>query len=228
MDPNSVKIWIEIVQGLLATAASLAGGFWVWSRFVLERGLLPPAQMDLGFRTVGASGPAWIVEIAPRIQNKGSSALVVTDMRIRLRYLVANEAPQVIDKPEHPAFGRLRFPHQHVLNGVGAGKRTVAPAGAGKQDRALEFSPGEFLLIPHDTFVQPGVDQLYTFVTALPAEAAFVLVRASFHYEMRPSKTQLRLLRLSRKLGMLQYSLDHVRQPHSIEKAFQTGLPAES
>jgi hypothetical protein len=222
MDPAQVKTWIEIVQGAITIAASLVGGLWVWSRFVLERGLLPPSEIDLDLRTVGGSESARIVELEVLIRNKGSSALVVTDVRVRLLHLQAREPIELIGDTKRAAFGRVKFPHAFVLNEVGAGERTVKvndkPAG-----EAVLLGKGEFLVLPYDTFVQPGVEQLYTFITALPAAAMFVLARASFRYAVRPSKAQLLLLRLSRSMGMIQYSLDHIRQPHTIEKSFGFG-----
>ncbi len=220
MEPDRIKSWIQVIQGLITIAASLIGGFWAWSRFVVERGLLPPSQMDLSLRTIGSSESATMVEIAVQISNKGSSALVVNDLRIRLRYLDANDEIQVVDQSGKPAFGRVTFPHAHVLNRVGAEERLAKPR---THSQDLRLRPGEFLLIPYDTFVQPGVEQLYTFVTALPRTCSYILVRASFRYEVRPSRMQLGVLRISRRVGMLQYSLDHVREPHTIEKSFKIG-----
>jgi hypothetical protein len=111
MNPNHIKSWIDVVQELVTLAARLIGGFWAWSRFVVERGLIPPSQMDLALRTIGSSESATIVEIAVRLHNKGSSALVVTDLRARLRYLNDDDDIEVIDEPEKAAFGRVSFPH---------------------------------------------------------------------------------------------------------------------
>jgi hypothetical protein len=225
MNPNYIKDWIDVAQGLVTVAAMLIGGFWAWSRLVVERGLIPPSQMDLALRTMGSSESATIVEIAVRLHNKGSSALVVTDLRVRLRYLNDDDDIQLIDAPEKAAFGRVNFPHAHVLNRIGAEERV---ANAQIRDHDSRLGRGEFLLVPHDTFVQPGVDQLYTFVTALPRTSSYVLARASFRYEVRPSRMQLRILRISRKVGMIQYSLDHVREPHTIERSFKIGDGHES
>jgi hypothetical protein len=218
MDANNIKTWIEIVQGLLTIAALLIGGFWAWSRFVVERGLIPASQMDLALRTIGFSESATIVEIAVQLHNTGSSALMVSDFRIRLRYLNDDEQIQLFDDPEKPTFGRINFPHAHVLNRIGAEERVAKVRG---HDCDLKLGRGEFLVVPYDTFVQPGVDQLYSFVTALPRSSSYVLARASFRYEVRPSMLQRIVLRISRKVGMLQYSLEHVREPHTIERSFK-------
>jgi hypothetical protein len=220
MEASNVKSWIDVVQGLITIAASIVGGFWAWSRFIVERGLLPPSQMDIAVQTVGSSDTAYIVEVEVRIKNKGSSALVVTDFRLRLRYLEGNDSVEIIQEPEHPAYGRLAFPHLHPLRGAALGEPGSAEIRMQTKGHGEALRPGEVRVVPYDTFVQPDVEQVYTFVTALPRQSTYVLVRASFRYEMHPSKMQLRVLRISRRLGMIQYSLDHVNKPHTVERTF--------
>jgi hypothetical protein len=238
MDPHQIKAWIDVFQGLITVAATLIGGFWVWTKFVLERGLLPPSQMEIALRTLGSSESATLVELAVHIHNKGSSALIVNDLRLRLRYLNQDDEIGVIEDPEKSAYGRVNFPHEYVLNRIGADRRDVKPRGkediqsGAKEEAKQEVKPavkddvpqlarGEFLIVPYDTFVQPGVIQIYSFVTALPRISSYLLARASFRYQLRPSTMQLQILKVSRKLGMLQYSLHHVNVPHTIEKSFR-------
>ena len=216
MDAHQLKLWIQIVQGLITISAALIGGFWAWSRFVVERGLMPPSQMDISLRTVGFSESATILELSVEICNKGSSALVVCDLRVRLRYLNPEDEIRVIDDPAKAAFGRVNFLHAQVLGGVGAGRREVRMS----PDGPVLLASGEFLVVPYDTFVQPGVAQYYSFVTALPRTASYVLVRSSFRYQLRPSKMQRGILRIGRQIGMFQYSLSHIREPHTVEKSF--------
>ena len=40
------------------------------------------------------------------------------------------------------------------------------------------------------TFVQPGVDQVYTIVTAVPTSSTYALLWACFGYAQRPSVVQ--------------------------------------
>jgi hypothetical protein len=176
MTLDHFKTWIEVAKNLLAIIASAIGALWLWTRFVLERGLLPPSQMDVGLRTIGLQDSAQIVELAVSVSNKGSSVLIVADLCIRLRYLSKNDKVQVFPSVEKPTFGRLEFPHAHVLNCIGAEERFVKRASKGhRQDKEVRFGPGEFLLIPYHTFVQPGIEQVYSFVTALPADATYLL-----------------------------------------------------
>ena len=69
MTVEHFKTWTEIAKNLLTIVASAIGALWLWIRFVLERGLLPPSQMDLGLRTIGLLSSAQIVEIAVRIST---------------------------------------------------------------------------------------------------------------------------------------------------------------
>lgn len=174
MQAASVYPWLQV--------AILIGGFWVWSRFVLERGLLPPSQMNISLRTLGSSESGVLIEVAVSIQNQGTSALVVSDLRVRLGYLNQNDTIRIIDDTGSDAYGRLSFPHTHD-----PGRRDDPDRARVQQDRG-SLRRGEFRIVPYDTFVQPGVEQIYTFVTALPATAAYVLARASFRYELKPGR----------------------------------------
>jgi hypothetical protein len=75
-------------------------------------------------------------------------------------------------------------------------------------------------VVPYDTFVQSRVNQTYTFTTAVPESASYVLVWSSFRYAQRPRALQRSVLWLSRKLGLVQFTLRHVREPHTIERVF--------
>ena len=76
-------------------------------------------------------------------------------------------------------------------------------------------------VIPYDTFVQPGVSQKYTFITSLPITASFAQVWSSFEYAQSPSGTQKLVIRLSRALGLVQFSLHHITEPHTVERLFK-------
>jgi hypothetical protein len=217
MDPKLINAWIDVLRGIITIAVTFIGGLWVWVKFVLERGLLPPSEMAVSVENLGVSGAATVIDCQVHIHNKGSSALVVTDLRIRIRYAEFDCPVGIVDvPPEAGPYGRLCFPHAQVLDGIGSSVRTWQV----KNRDPVQLERGEFLIVPYDTFVQPGVNQIYSFVTALPSTAAFLLLRASFRYQLRPSRVQLALLGLARMLGMIQYSLHHIKEPHTVEKSF--------
>jgi hypothetical protein len=214
---NEIKVWLDVVQSLLKIFALVLGALWVWTKFVLERGLLPPSQMDVALRSLGSSDEGKVVEVAVRIRNKGAAALIVSDLRVRLRYLTSEDTVELINDQKMPAFGRVNFHRPHAV----PGPREIASAADSKiVGDAPPLRPGEYLVVPYDTFVQHGVAQAYTFVTSLPVQTLYLLVRASFRYEMRPTGVQLGILKISRRLGMIQYSLRRITEPHTVEKCF--------
>jgi hypothetical protein len=77
-----------------------------------------------------------------------------------------------------------------------------------------------FLILEEDTFVQAGIDQDYTFVTTVPLDTLCFLTWCSFQYAQNPSELQKIVLKISKVLGLLQYSLDHAVVPHTIEDVF--------
>jgi hypothetical protein len=218
MNPHQIKAWIDVVQGVITLIATFLVGLWAWVKLVLERGLLPPSQMDITVRNIGSTEEAILVEVGVNIQNRGSSALVVTDLRIRLRYLTTDDHIELVADPARSSYGRISFLRAHaVKNGHSREDSNVKKQ---PEIQRVSLGSGEFLVVPYDTFVQPGVNQNYTFATALPSAARYLLARASFAYQLHPSRGQLLVLRFGRFMGLMQYSLHHIREPHTIEKSF--------
>ena len=228
---QETKNTVDVLKSLATIVGVLIAGLWAWSRFVLERGIIPPSQLDLSLRTISRLQDALVLEAEVRIENKGSSNLIIDDLRLRLRHTRRGEPLRVETDMRNPAYGRLAFPHAGVYRLATVPKRSRGSKGKDpvlltdvSQEVLKEYNEkdvlgtGEFLILPYKTFVQPDVTQLYTFITALPADAEHVLARASFRYEIKPKWLQLKVLRLSRSLGLLQYSLDHVKEPHTVER----------
>jgi hypothetical protein len=76
----------------------------------------------------------------------------------------------------------------------------------------------------YDTFVQAGASQEYSFVTALPRAASYVLVHSSFRYGLHARWLEERALRLARFVGLVQFSLSHVTLPHTAQRVFDVRL----
>ena len=70
------------------------------------------------------------------------------------------------------------------------------------------------------TFVQPGVNQKYTFVTAIEEDISFLHVTAMFDYVVRFKRISRFFLNTSKLLGLIQFDLESIDQPHSVERAF--------
>jgi hypothetical protein len=225
LDANA---WVTFVFQVLGLIVISIGALWAYTRYALERGLLAPAQFTIESAPVGPSADVIILEVLLRLKNVGSSTLIARNIRVDIRYLNEDDEIVLFDDPEDVRFGRVRFKHslyKEMFEG-GMGE-TVLTHGVQGLDQSRD--PGGvkrgrgFLLLPYDTFVQPGVDQVYTFATSLPNRCRYVLIWASFEYAQDPSLLQRIILRLSRLLGLIQYSLLHLEEPHTVERVFRVG-----
>lgn len=231
---EGIAFWIKLVGGSLAAVVT---AFWAYTKFILEKGLLPPSEFNVDCAVVGQQHDHKILEILLRIKNLGSATLIVNNLRLDLKYLTEDqESPPKDDmlfrKPEDERFGTLQFPHSltkkdlkfsgeifvgkkgDILGGdffntghnthVQMNKRRliwidkevdgrkeveirggeelkIVPKNA-KVRRAEDRRGRGIPILSYDTFVQPGVNQVYTFVTAVPTTATYVLVYSSFRY----------------------------------------------
>jgi hypothetical protein len=215
VDPQTLQPWLNLISGTVAIIAGLVAAFWAYTKFVLERGLLPPVQFNVECESVGLQGEKTVLEILLNLKNLGTATLVATNIRVDVRYLDVADAPSLFENSEKATFGRLRFPRSLQQDLLGSSEG-FATDDQNKKPNALHGIP----ILRYDTFVQPGVDQTYTFVTAVPKSTTFVRIFASFEYALHPSRFQRAILVLSRRFGLIQYSLDHVRKPHTAERIF--------
>ena len=243
MNIDALTTWIEITLAALALIAGLVGGLWAYVRFILERGLFPPCQFDIDSRTVGTQRDETILEIVLHLKNHGSATLVPDNIRVDVLYLGEHDEPKLFHNPEDPNFGRLYFPRSlRKRLGYNCGSSTLAsaqPSSAEETNRVRQCkgsAPGHDpnrtredrgiqLLRGHTTFVQAGVEQLYPFTTTVPKATTFVSVWGSFRYALEtPSSSQRGIFRLSRWLGLVQYTLNDVSKPHTAERVFNVAL----
>lgn len=277
---TELSLWLNWVDWL-SKLLSLLGGvfvaavtaFWAYTRFILERGLLPPSEFTILGTFIGEQDGRKILEITPRIKNVGSATLIVSNLRVDIRYLEKDsENPETLElfkDPLRETFGTLKFPKslvRHDLNfpgeifvgkrgeiifQKGKGKPGWARVGdkrvviAGKDGEILEgegVQPAEgggmrgaadrggrgIPILRYDTFVQAGVSQDYGFVTAVPASATYVLVLCSFRYGVHPGFVETKVLKLARAVGLIHYSLSHIREPHTAQLVFPVNTPPKS
>jgi hypothetical protein len=203
MNPSDFSAWLQVAASVLGGLAVLIGGLWAFTKYVVERGVLPPVQFSIEARVVGCQKGQKVIEVLPHVRNVGTATAVVTGMSLRLLYLLTDD-PVMLEDARTSRFGRVRF------------TRSVSKELSGDEIKRISITP-------HDTFVQPGVSQTYTVVTAVPENASFLLVHCQFEYAQRPTAVQNLSVAVSRRLGLIQYTLKHVSEPHTIERCFALG-----
>jgi hypothetical protein len=94
--------------------------------------------------------------------------------------------------------GRLSFPYSLIEDDLKTTHEDLvwkAIQELGRSERKplpqpLKGSVKGLPVLAYDTFVQPNIDQRYSFVTKLPKDAKFAIVRASFEYAQKPKRLQ--------------------------------------
>lgn len=210
MNLDAVQQWLGLLSSAAALLIGLVTALWAYTKYILERGLLPPAQFDVDCRFVGSQGSKKLLEILVHLKNLGTSTLIASDIRVDVLYLSDADKPSLFEDAAKSTFGRLQFPHSL--------QRELRKGAALDGERGIR-------LVSYDTFVQPEVDQVYTLITAIPETTSYVLVWSSFRYAQHPALMSRFVLFVSRRLGLIQYSLSHAREPHTAERVFRLTEP---
>ncbi len=214
------------ILNILAIFAGILGGLWAYTKYVIERGFLPAAQFDIECTLMGYIEQNMVLDIGIRLKNTGSALLVARWIFLDVLY-TKEDGKEVDYFMDNRRVGCLLFPHSLVKDLCVDSNLLVTniiqelkATGRKPLPRPMQDSVRGLPVLPYDTFVQPNVDQRYSFVTKLPKDAKFALVRASFEYAQKPKLFQNGIYRLSRTLGLIHYSLQHVNRPHTVERAF--------
>lgn len=230
IDLSTLNSMVELASGVVVFVAGLLGGLWAFTRYVLERSIIPPVQFDATCATVGHQRENTVLEILLHLKNTGSSALVASNVRADILFLDEEDELILCNDPTRATFAHLRF--RHSLRDELLSWSTAPDAHAGRDDAGDAHKPRHqpgvergIEIVGHHTFVQPGVDQTYTLVTIVPATTSFVLVWGCFSYAQKPTALQNAILSLSRGLGLIQYSLRHVTEAHTVERVFRVAAP---
>lgn len=215
----AVETVIAIIGKILTIIAAAVTALWVYTKYILEQGFLPPIEFYLTGEKVGQLDGKAIINVKVHLKNCGSTTLVARNIRLDVRYAKSDSNLIMKDK----ASGRTNFP-KSVLKIHGVDPFELMPDKIKKDEEKMadwrRRNQRGFLVLPQDTFVQAGVSQAYSFVTHVEKDARAVLLWSSFEYAQKPSKWQRRIFQVSRYLGLIQYSLAHAEVPHTTEAVF--------
>jgi len=194
---------MDVFLKFIATLGVAVGGLWALTKYVIEKGLVPAADLDLACNVLGEKEGKKIIEFTVHLVNKGSSIIVANDIRLVLKTINTKDHLSVYR--DERKLGRLKFPNSLC--------KELTKDSEHKECEA-------FTLVPFATFIQPAVDQKYSFVTTVSGDVEFVHAHAEFHCAQEPNVLQKKLIWISRKVGLMRYSLEHIDKPHTAQRAF--------
>ena len=143
------------LQSLATVIAIAAGGWWTYIRFVREREAVPRIQFTVAVRVIGQQASSWIVELLALVDNKGKVRHTIREFRFDLRYL--NEGDQI----------------------AAGGPKIGEQVNVFRKAQEGSWMPPDWGY----TFIEPGVNTRYSFISSLPSTATFALLHGRFAYE---------------------------------------------
>lgn len=147
--------FIDVGSKAIAFAALVAGAVWGVLKFLRQDEHFPRIAFEVTARFVGEHDGRTLVEVMAVLENKGVVPIRIKDLAFKLRGVRANDTLQTRDESIR---GQTRIPHL--------------------------LCEGSFVPIAWGyTFIYPGVQTEYNYVTILESEVRFVRVEGSFSYE---------------------------------------------
>lgn len=193
-----------------ATAITAIGGGYV--QFVLKRSVFPSAEFDVQYTPYMRGELQLVGEVELVFKNVGSTMLVVTGVRSRIRCRLKNDAEvTIISDIAEPFFSYKVLPSTAVVAGsyVSSSLPPSAPSDASRtsqsssalaadRDRQAPINaapPGWLNLAQLRTFIQPGVTQRYRKPIALPMNTQLVHIWGAFDYQIDIGRTTRLLIK---------------------------------
>jgi hypothetical protein len=227
-----IETLLKIISGLFTLMAASMTALWVYTKYILERGFLPPVEFSVEITNLGivAKSDYYLINFDIHLRNLGSTTLVAWDIRLDIRYLKKGDPIKILKSEGH--VGRLDFKNSMIKDHWNIEPADLIPKKIREQEDRLDSWRQQddhrgFLVTDRDTFVQAKVDQTYTFYTLLSKEAICFLTYCSFRYAHKLSGWQRWIARLSRKLGLIQYTLARDLDKHTVEKVVWIGDDAQ-
>lgn len=91
---QEVKFWVEIGAAIAVIIGTVIGGIWAYTKYVLEKSLLPPVQFFAECKNLGCHGDKKLLEVVVHIKNLGSHTLVARNIRVDILYLDKSDEGQ--------------------------------------------------------------------------------------------------------------------------------------
>jgi hypothetical protein len=167
--------WTKYASGAESIAkvfGIVIGGGWVFWRFIYQGEFKKRIGFEVDVRFVSQKDDVWLVELLARVDNKGVVTHKINKFTFELRGLYDKDAIEESEK----ANGQIAM---RIL-------------------KEGSWLPKKW----SNTFIRPGVCNVYAYVTAVPREATVVLLTGRFNYAGREGfHTALKLVDVPKVKG---------------------------
>ena len=161
MTLDELQTIAETTESVATVIALAVGAVWAYGRFRREREGYAKIDLTVDIDFLGIQEGKWLVHLVARVSNAGKVRHWIRDFSFRLRALPSGVAP---------TDGGEKICHQVVFPEVLKRGTWLPPTWLG-------------------TFVDPGVQNVYRHVAAVPVGISFVLLDGMFRYADEKSES---------------------------------------
>jgi len=183
----------------------IIAGLWVLTKYIIEKARIPSAELDIECEKLGGKGKSQIIEITTTLSNKGTSILLVHDLKIRLKAILTGE-DTIENYNDDKKLGRLKFKNYLTDN---------------ETSKNNAKNRGLISIVPHSTFVMPNVSQKYSYITSIDNSVEYVFAHVQFSYFGEINFIREKIISIGHFLGLIRYKLKNVSEPHTVQRAFK-------
>jgi hypothetical protein len=154
MTLDDLKTVTDIADSLATVFALFAGGCWAFLRFHREREGRAKIDLTVDIEFLGIQDRRWLVHLIARVSNQGKVRHWIKEFQFTLRAISADAG---VVEGDAAICNQVSFPN--LLK------------------RGTWLPPSW-----SSTFIDPGVENVYRHIAAIPAETSFILLDGMFRY----------------------------------------------
>ena len=169
-----MNIYIELITQFVQALTVVVGGIWAVYKFLWENPLKPKVEFDFDCAFLGPQQGNYLAVFTVHVRNKGSVEHQTDEIRITIRGikndtiigLFKNEEMKVAD-----------FPDKLVDEvNIVAKRANIKKDG---DENKIQNKPAFYY------FIRPGINQDFNYVTPIPENYRFLIVKCSFKYKIK-------------------------------------------
>ena len=152
---DDTKNLIDVILNSIELLILIISGVWAYFRFRKEDPLYPRIEFDINCKFLGPQQNSYLTSFTISANNKGNVEHKFSEIRLRVRGIKEGE-PLTEFKKYSPM---VNFPEELMKD--------------------VNIVPTKFKYF----FVRPGVNQAFNYVTQIPGNIRYIIVRATFEYQ---------------------------------------------
>lgn len=164
---------IQVLQAAITVVVGAGAAVWAIVKTVRRREHAPRLQFAVDIQFVGVQDGQWLVELLALVDNNGLVRHTIREFTFDLRILYARDH---IKEGDQAVNGQTLIPNK-IKTGA-----WVPSAWEG-------------------TFIEPGVQTRYSFVSAIPVNATFALLHGRFDYGQNSFHTADKLVAVPARIS---------------------------